>query len=97
MEVTDLRRGMRFSDPSSNVSVRNRDNWRWAPAEVTITNIRKYGELPEDIVVYYKDNGGNKWKSDAGWFLEKYGQFLLTSSKIPHLDIAIRLLATYSQ
>lgn len=81
MDANELRRGMKFSDPSSNVSVRDRDTWRWKDTEVTITNVRKYGEDPEDILIYYKDNGGNKWKADAAWFLGKYGEFLKTAQK----------------
>lgn len=94
MEPSDLKRGLKFSDPSENVYVRNRDNWRWVPAEVVITNVRRYGELPEETIVYYRDNGGNKWKADATWFLEKYGQFPITASKFPHLEISLRLLTT---
>lgn len=76
IRAEDLKRGQIFTDPTSAVSVRERDTWRWKPAEVTVTNVRRYGETPEDIVIYYKDNGGNKYKSDAAWFLEKYGEFL---------------------
>ena len=76
MEINELRRGLKFDDPDASVSVRHRDNWRWQPAEIHITNIRRYSEDPQEIVVYYRDNGGNRYKADAEWFLSRYGDFV---------------------
>lgn len=88
MEVNDLKKGMKFSDPDSNVHVRERDSWRWKPTEIRITNIRRYGEDPSEILVYYQDNGGNKWKADAEWFLNRYGDFHIEGKLVK----AIKLL-----
>ena len=76
----DLRRGMSFEDPYGEAAhVRDRRNWRWVSPEIQITNVRRYGETPEDIVIYYEDSGGNKWKSDAAWFAERFGDHLKTA------------------
>lgn len=75
MQPEDLRRGQRFIDHDSPVSVRNR-NYRWKNPEVTITHVRRNGQNPEDSLVYYEDVGGNKYKTHADIFIEEYAAFI---------------------
>jgi len=80
MSPDELRRGMKFEDPyASNASVRDRNNWRWVQPQVEITNIRRAGESPEESLVYYIDSGGNRWKADALWFVNRYGDHVKTA------------------
>lgn len=75
MQPEDLRKGQRFIDYDSPVSVRNR-NYRWKQPEVTITHIRRNWQNPEDSLVYYEDVGGNKYKTQADIFIEDYAAFI---------------------
>jgi hypothetical protein len=73
MNIEDLKRGLRFGNPESNVSVKNK-NWKWIKPEITIDNVRRRsGE--DSVDVYYRDNGGNKYKADAEWFVSTFGPY----------------------
>ena len=82
MDYRDLAKGMRFSNPESTVSLRNPNNWKWNVPEVIITNVRRDPENPELSMIYYQDNGGNKYKTDALNFTETYGGFVMESMRI---------------
>lgn len=84
----DLQRRMRFSNPEDNVSMRNR-NYRWIQPTYEIKNIRRDAEDPNSSTVYYEDMRGNKYKTDAQMFVERFGDFYIESS----LKHAIKLLA----
>lgn len=76
----ELQKGMKFNSPTQNVSVRNPDNFKWGENEIIITNIRRTGETPDEYIVYYKDSGNNRYKSDARWFCDQFGDFRKNSN-----------------
>ena len=88
MTPEELRRRMRFSHPDDGVSVRNRQ-YRWKNPSYEIKNIRTNAEDPGSSTVYYEDTGGNKYKTNAQMFVERFGDFYVESS----LKQAIKLMA----
>ena len=88
MTPEELKRRMRFSHPDDGVSVRNRQ-YRWKNPSYEIKNIRTNAEDPGSSTVYYEDTGGNKYKTNAQMFVERFGDFYVESS----LKQAIKLMA----
>lgn len=84
----ELKRQMRFSHPEDNVSMRNR-NYRWTQPTYEIKNIRRDAEDPNNTTVYYEDVKGNKYKTNAQMFVERFGDFYIESG----LKQGIKLLA----
>lgn len=75
----DLQRRMRFTHPDDGVSVRNRQ-YRWKNPAYEIKNIRRNSEDPGNSTVYYEDTGGNKYKTNAQMFVERFGDFYIESN-----------------
>lgn len=88
MTPEELKRKMRFSHPEDNVSMRNK-NYRWTQPTYEIKNIRRDAEDPNNSTVYYEDMRGNKYKTNAQMFVERFGDFYIESA----INHAIKLLA----